>query len=165
MVSAFASVVYENGAVVRTSFVTNMLDPDIAFMTAPDLKKGVEEACKKETKKTRKLVWPYNVAGIQTVQKIASVPFVIRRNECEIVSSLKNTCIFGGGLLVSDRVAAKLRAAELRAAKLRAAKLRAAELRQEEEIIKAELSPENRRTINRLNGEGTDGEQLKLFKE
>ena len=33
LVSAFASAVYENGAVVRTSFVTNMLDPDIAFMT------------------------------------------------------------------------------------------------------------------------------------
>ena len=165
LVSAFASVVYENGAVVRTSFVTNMLDPDIAFMTAPDLKKGVEAACKKETKKIPKMAWPYNVLGVQKVQKIASVPFVIRRNECEIVSSLKDSKIFGGGLLVSDSAAAELRAAELRAAELRAAELRAAELRQKEEIIKVELSPENRRIINRLNGEGTDGEQLKLFKE
>lgn len=150
LVSAFASIVYENGAVVRTSFVTNMLDPDIAFMTAPDLKKGVEEACKKETKKTRKMAWPYNVVGINKAHKIVSIPFVIRRNECEIVGTVGGEKLFGKGMLVSDRTAAELRAAELRSQK---------------ESILIELSPEDCRIIDRLNGNMAKEEQLKIFKE
>lgn len=164
LVSAFASVTYENGAVVRTSFVTNMLDPDIALMTAPDLKKGVEEACKKETKKMRRIAWPYNLLGIQKVQKIAGTPFAVPRKECEIVKSLKNMRPFGGGMLLSDRVAAKLRDAELQAANLHAANLYAAELLYEKERILVELLPEEWRIINRLNGE-VEEEQLKIFEE
>ena len=150
LVSTFASIVYENGAVVRTSFVTNMLDPGIALMTAPDLKKGVEAACKKKTKKTRKMVWPYNVVGVQAVQKIASVPFVVRRNECEFVGTVGGEKLFGNGMLVSDRTAAELRAAELRS---------------QTESILIELSPEDCRIIDRLNGNMAKEEQLKLFKE
>ena len=55
------------------------------------------------------------------LQKISSVDFSIPANECEFLSAMdaqmdEGKVVFGGGIIMSDRMAAELRAAEPRAA-------------------------------------------------
>lgn len=132
-----ADITYENGAVVRTAFVTN-LDKDIVAETAPDLREAIADAMrqiKSETSKTLpKYDYPMHVLTAAMMNKYAhyGVPITICRNDCVAVSTLdaqrsKKKTIFGGGLLLSDRAAAERAAAESAAAERAAAERAAAE--------------------------------------
>ncbi len=152
---ANATITYENGAKVNTSFTTNM---DAAFIrTAPKLKQAVEAASKEEekTKKLPKYRYPYTVISAARLGKVSNVDLKISEQECAFVHALDSQrkikkAIFGAGFFISKDKAAELRAAELRAAELRAAELRAAELRAADDEIEFELSEAEVEIVDRL---------------
>ncbi len=130
-----ASIVYENGAVVRTSFVTSF-GGDMVAQTAPELTRRINravETIRRETvRELPKYVYPDNVVTAAMLQRYAKygINFSVRRGECFVTSRLDaqrgaGKTIYGGGLLLSSQKAAERAAAE-RAAAERAAAERAA---------------------------------------
>lgn len=114
-----SSVVYENGAVVNTSFATN-LDTENRFVIDPDLKAAVEYAVEKgkKQKKVAKIKLPGNVTSAALLGKLAArgLPLTIRKKECQCIQKCGDYKIFGGGYVLSDpaarRVAEAMRVAE-----------------------------------------------------
>ena len=117
------NITYENGAVIPTSFCTNLEPHEIRMRTVPTLYAAVKAAndeSRKETTKTvpkysypRELVtsaaiYPYNKYGIE---------FSIPRAESVRVTALDaqrhlKKVIFGDGLLISSRLKAEREKAE-----------------------------------------------------
>ena len=110
-----ANITYENGAVVSTSFATNMGEYQV--MTAPKLKYLIEQADGegKNIVKLPKYEYPYNVITSARLGKITTVDLKIKKGA--FVRRLdsqkeKRKSIFGGGLLVSNESAKAIREAE-----------------------------------------------------
>jgi len=92
---------------------------------------------------------------------LANVDLKIRRKEVLHIKALdaqrvKKKAVYGGGYLVSDFAAARLKAARLKAARLKAAglkaaRLKAAGLKAARESVVWELSERERTLISRLN--------------
>ena len=105
-VVTMADVVYENGALVKTSFVTNLLG-DIVFTTAPDLKKAIEKVNGRPPADLP--IYGYeNVITCALIGKIANIDFSAKRNEVAEISNLdalkaKGKSLFGRGWLLNDR--------------------------------------------------------------
>ena len=129
-----AEIEYENGAIVRTAFVTN-LGGDVVMQTAPTLGEAVNNAVKELRKeKVRSLPkydYPDHVVTAALMQRYSKygIEFKVRRKDCVQISAMdaqreKGKTIFGSGLLLSDNAAAERAAAE-RAAAERAAAERA----------------------------------------
>ena len=121
-----ADITYENGANVRTAFVTSF-GGDVIAQTAPDLyqiiKAANEKNLKSQKKELPKYDYPYNVLTAAMLQRYSKygVDFKVRRGDCVHISKLdvqhaKGKAIFGGGLLLSERSAAERAAAERAAA-------------------------------------------------
>lgn len=126
-----AEIVYENGASVRTGFVTS-LPSDYVAECVPDLddeiKRVSDELMKNTVKELPKYEYPYDVLTAARMQWLAAhhEPLRIRRGDCCKISSLDSQrkvgkSIFGGGLLLSERAAAEREAAEREAAERAAA--------------------------------------------
>ena len=140
-----AHIEYENGAIVRTAFVTSY-GGDIVAQTAPELgeiiNNTVKSLRKEKVRSLPKYEYPDNVVTAAIMQRYShyGIDFKVRREDCALISRLnaqrqKKKGIFGGGLLLSERAAAERAAAERAAAERAAAEkweLSAAEL----EIIK-----------------------------
>lgn len=129
-----ANIVYENGAVVRTSFVTSY-GGDVVAQTAPELTRLINEEAKRQLRETVKELpkysYPDHVVTSALMQKYAryGIDFKVPRGECVRIGRLDaqrpyKKEIFGYGLLLSDRLAAEKAAAE-RAAREKAAAERA----------------------------------------
>ena len=115
-----AAVTYENGAVVNTSFVTNLDDAKVRAV--PELHRVVEAAADEFRKELRRELPKYSypnevitAAGVGQFSKY-DVPFVVYPNECERISALDSQkemdkAIFGGGFLISEKAAAEKAAA------------------------------------------------------
>ncbi len=129
-----ANITYENGAVVRTAFVTNM-GGDVVLESAPELGRSVNEASRRAAKQKRgkkslpKYKYPDAVLTAARVQYYASygVAYQVQRSDCCHISALDSQraagkSIFGSGLLLSERAAAERAAAERAAAERAAAK-------------------------------------------
>lgn len=112
-----ADITYENGAVVRTAFVTSF-GGDLIAQTAPGLRKAISDAVGKIKKETRRelpqFLYPDHVLTAAMMQKYShyGIDFSVRRSDCVHISALdaqKNSkkTIFGSGLLLSDRAAAE----------------------------------------------------------
>jgi hypothetical protein len=105
-VVAFCDVTYENGAVVRTSFTTNLLG-DIVFTTAPQLKRDIEKANGKDGVELP--VYGYeNVITTALLGKISLIDFSAKRGEVAEVSNLdalkaRGKSLYGRGWLLSER--------------------------------------------------------------
>lgn len=106
-----ASIKYANGAVVKTSFVTNIV-PDTRIWINADLKKQIEECCIEPTAQTEKKSYPANVINSASCGKLLSngVNLKIPTSESEYIRNLDELHsigkrIFGGGMLLSDRIA------------------------------------------------------------
>lgn len=140
----FAPIIYENGANVKTDFVSNLFG-DIRVMTAPELRSRIVAACKSEKTQLPIYRYPNNVTSAALLGKIAPhVDFVVRSSECRFISRLDSqkggSGIFGGGVLLSNAKAAEKAAAEKAAAEKAA----------ERESIVWELSDRERRIIDEL---------------
>ena len=129
-----ADVTYENGAIVRTSFVTN-LDP-CRVRTVPDLYEAVDRANTENLKAGKivlpKYVYPDAVITAASAQRLShyGVALDIMPKDAVYAGALDaqrplKKSIFGGGFILSPRAAAD-RAAADRAAAERAAADRAA---------------------------------------
>ena len=117
-----AAITYENGATVRTSFITSYDEGTVA-RTAPELTesiKGVATRLAKEGKtELPGYVYPDNVVTAAMLQRYSKygVELRIDARDCMPVSELdeqkeQGAGIFGGGLLLSERAAAERAAAK-----------------------------------------------------
>ena len=114
-----ADITYENGAVVRTAFVTN-LDEDTVLESAPDLGDAINakvaELRGATTETLPKYVYPDHVMTAAKAQWFAAhhTPYRLSRRDCCFIAKLDamgDKAIFGGGLLLSERAAAERAAA------------------------------------------------------
>ena len=112
------AIEYENGARVRTSFVTNLGDGEIVMESAPDLSlwinEAVDELRARETTKLPQYVYPDYVITSARMQYYAAhgVALKIKRRDAQFIRALDiqkeyKKAIFGGGLLLSDKAAAE----------------------------------------------------------
>ena len=147
-VGAGCEIKYENGAVVRTSFLTD-LDEHRA-RTAPGLYAAVEAAQRRDAPPSLpKYTYPPNVllsTHLVNMSK-AGVDFRVPREEASFTRALDaqrpvGKAIFGAGLLISDRLAAERLAAERPAAERLAG----------DGIIEWELSARERRIVEGMAG-------------
>ena len=132
-----AGIEYENGAVIKTSFATNM-DGAVVAKTVPGLHRVICEAVETLRRETVRSLpryeYPPQVLTAAMMQKYCGygVDFAVMRDECEPVPALDaqrkiGKTIFGAGLLLSDTAAARHKAAERAAAERAAAERAAAE--------------------------------------
>ena len=159
------AIIYENGAVVNTSFVTNMLG-DLICTTAPELHKMLYEADKltqKQGKKQReRLEYPDCVLRASTLHTFSHCGITFQVSSCggAVVSKACNNSAkgeFGKSIVLSDTATAqKLAAQKLAARKLAAQKLAAQKLAaQKLAAQKLALSPNSKEIISRLNAQNT----------
>jgi hypothetical protein len=117
---------YENGAIVRTSFVTSY-GGDTVAQTEPRLTRlvnaEVDRLRKSKTAQLPKYEYPDHIVTSAMMQRWAKygVEFAVKRSDCTRVSKLDaqrehGKGIFGSGLLLSERAAAERAAAERAAA-------------------------------------------------
>ena len=150
-------IIYENGAIVGTGFITNM-EPDIIMRNDIELTRRVDAAVKKirrsNAKVLPKYIYPDYIITSRDLAKYASrgVYFEIRREEGVVISALDSQkkmgkAIFGRGVLVSERKAAEKAAAEKAAAEKAAAMKAAAE---KAAAIRWPLSERERKIIDGL---------------
>lgn len=134
-----STITYENGAEVKTAFVTNLPSPYV-LMTAPDLAQLIKEADNQRPKAELPVLdFPPNVITPARLSKIASyVSFNVPRASARWVRAIgkERKVLYGGGLLISTAEAAK--AAEAAEA-VKAAKAAKYELTPEEQAIVDEL--------------------------
>ena len=135
-VVAGSQVVYENGAVVNTSFVTN-LDP-MAARSAPELRAAMDEAVERirrdRAKALPKYDYPYEVLTAPMLARYSKygIDFGVRPEEASFTRGLDmqkrmGKAIYGSGYLIAERAAAERAAAERAAAERAAAERAAAE--------------------------------------
>lgn len=121
-VCAGCGLTYENGAIVDTSFITNM-EPGVRFRTDPDLYKALKEATeafKAQTKRElTKNEYPMQLVSSAMLNKLSKYgqKFSVTVSESFRVSALdeQKTAgkgIFGNGYLISEKAAAEKAAAE-----------------------------------------------------
>lgn len=145
-------VVYANGACVNTAFVTSF-EPGCAVRTAAELSRRlrdkVAELRGRGKKRVRRYDFPPQLLRAAAMSRLASlgVDFRVSADDCVFVSRLdampKGGGVFGGGLLVPDRVAAEY-AAAMRAA------LGANRAAVREGVIPLELSARERTIVDSL---------------
>jgi hypothetical protein len=102
------SVIYENGASVNTSFLTNLGVWKIR--TAPELNNALKE-CQQNENPLPKYEYPPNViSAARLAPYTARLDIKVRPDECEYIDSLKEckNRIFGGGILLSDEAAERI---------------------------------------------------------
>ena len=116
-------ILYENGAVVRTSFVTN-LESEWIIRSAPELHRRVEKAVNEYAKSLKgpelpKYSYPEHIVTAAMVQRYAKygIDFRVRRGDAQFIREMdaqkrEGKSIFGGGFLLSERAAAERAAAE-----------------------------------------------------
>lgn len=118
-VIADCSIVYENGANVNTSFVSNLFG-DTALILAPELARRVKEAQQavKAPKAKPRYEYSTNVVTGATLGKYIDRDISLRvsREEVHFTRALDSQCkvgksLYGSGLIISDRVSKILQSA------------------------------------------------------
>ena len=109
-----ANIKYENGAVVKTSFVTNFID-DPKVWGCVELKEQLNNICNLHEHSTERKIYPRNATNSALFGRYLSrgIEFKIPKDECVYIGNLDEMKdagmrIFGGGILFSDRVADEL---------------------------------------------------------
>lgn len=146
------AVIYENGASVNTSFLTNLDPKHIRFRSAPKLhamvQEGIDEFCKSLRRSLPKYQYPPHILTAPWVGRLSAlgIEFSVPVAESEGISVLDSQrplgkAIYGKGYIVSDAVVAERERAERERAEREATELPS----------KWELSEREREIINRLN--------------
>ena len=123
-----ANIVYDNGAIVKTSFLTNLDSQNLRIRTAPGLyqvvKKATETVQKEVKKHLPKYTYPNYVVQAARINDYSKygIEFKVPKSESFFISQLdaqkeKKKAIFGGGFLISERCAAEKERAERERAK------------------------------------------------
>ena len=156
------NIVYENGAVVKTSFVTSF-EPEIIAQTSPELTMLVNDAIERErrlvARELLKYEYPDYIVTTAMMQKMAKygIEYQVEKRRSLFVRSLDaqkamKKAIFGGGLLLSEKAAAEKAAAEKAAAEKAAAEKAAAEkaAAEKKNAIVFELSEREKALVRQL---------------
>ena len=117
------AIVYENGASVNTSFLTNLEDPAIRFRSAPTLYAAVKAAndanLAQQRKELPKYAYDHHIVTAPFVGALSrlGIDFVVPVSESEGISALdeqkeSGKAIYGKGYIVSDRIFAEREKAE-----------------------------------------------------
>ena len=117
------AVIYENGASVSTSFLTNLEPSTVRFRSAPKLQsmvqEGIDEFAKTLRKSLPKYSYPSHIITSTWVGVLSrlGIEFSVPVNESESISGLDSQkpsgkTIFGKGYIVSDAVKAEREKAE-----------------------------------------------------
>jgi len=131
-------ITYENGAVVSTSFATNLEEGRVLVRTAPGLYAAVkaadDENKRKKTKPLPKYIYPDNIITAGIVQRWCKYGVEYSLDGCDalLISAMdeqkaKGVSIFGSGFILGTKAAAERAAAERAAAERAAAERAAAE--------------------------------------
>ena len=118
-----APIIYENGAVVNTSFLTNLEPRNVRARSCPELYELLKNANDENLKKVRKELPKYDYdKHVVTSTAVAQfsrygIDFVVPRAESERIGALEaqkkvDKGIYGSGYLVSDGVKAEREKAE-----------------------------------------------------
>ncbi len=118
-----ATITYENGAVVNTSYVTNLEPQELCVRCYPELYRIVEDANKRNTKLQKKELpkysYPVNILTAAMAYQFShyGIEYALDRRECVKVECLDEQrkagkTIFGKGFLLSEKAAAEKAAAE-----------------------------------------------------
>ncbi len=117
---AAANIKYQNGAIVKTSFVTNCYPGDIRIAISGDLCKVIDSAQPPSGPSLPKYQYPDTVVTSALLNKIAErgCSLEIPVNECYYIRALdsqrpEGKALFGNGFLISERLAAKRTMAEM----------------------------------------------------
>ena len=152
-------IIYENGAVVRTGFLTN-LEPAVA-RSAPDLYREITKAIKEkkamQKKKIRKLEFPHELITASQINSMSKhgVSFKIMPEDCSERTSkldMMDGSIFGGGYLLSEKAIAEKAIAEKAIAEKAIAEKERAEkaIAEKERAEKIELSDREKALVKAL---------------
>lgn len=151
-VICMAEVTYENGAVVRTSFTTNLV-PDKRVMVSGSLYRRIIDVQAHDSKPATKYEYPDSIITCATMGKIAArgVDFSVPSSSCCYVRRLDNmpgkSGLFGAGFLLSDAATTVKMDAERKAREIK-------ELGGvEERIVKIELSERERAVVEIINNQ------------
>ncbi len=117
-----APITYANGAIVPTSFITNM--GEYLVETAPDLQDAIKAANKANrkdvVKELPKYVYPSAVITSAAMNYLSMhhTDFKLRREDCIFIRRMDaqvetGKVLFGGGFLLSERAAAESAAAHV----------------------------------------------------
>ena len=118
-----ASVIYENGANVNTSFLTNLEPRNVRVRSCPELyamlKKANEDNLREKRRELPKYEYDMHVVTSTMVAQYSryGIDFVVPRAESERIGALESQKkvgkgIFGSGYLISDGVKAEREKAE-----------------------------------------------------
>ena len=117
-----AAIEYENGAVVVTGFITNLIK-DLRVWCCPALRDAIAKAQPDEDKSLQGFVYPDNIITAAILQKIVKrgIDWKVRKASCEYVKQSDSAeeqgrQLYGGGFILSERAAAERAAAERAAA-------------------------------------------------
>ena len=132
---AHCEITYENGAVVRTGFRTNLLNGNPKIMIAGDLFQRVKSAHSIPTNSRKTKNYPNHLITSALLGRLVvrGICLDIPAQDCHFIRKLDNApgALFGGGFLLSERAATERAAAE------RAATERVMLSERELEIIKS----------------------------
>lgn len=146
---------YENGAKVCTSFVTNMGE---AFIRTAPLLKSKFRSIKKPKDNIAKYKYNKNVFTFGKSIIVDEFDFRIQRNECVYVKRLDQQAlikkgIYGGGFIVSDKIAKQLDSiTELKRKRLSVIREQKEKEKENEKII-INLSDRETEIVNQLNAQ------------
>jgi len=108
-----SEIVYENGAAVKTSFLSNLFG-DVRVMTAPALYNEFEKIKDNNKIKLPKYEYPNNVLTVSKVQKLVEngITLEIKNEHCKHIRVLDDQrkhkkAIFGSGFLLAEKAAAE----------------------------------------------------------
>ena len=155
------AVIYENGASVNTSFLTNLEPKGVRFRSAPKLhamvQEGIDEFCKSLRRSLPKYQYPPHILTAPWVGRLSAlgIEFSVPVAESEGISGLDSQkaagkVIYGKGYIVSDRVKAEREKAEREKAEREKAEREKAE--------RWELSARELQIIERLNKQHHENE-------
>lgn len=143
---ADANVIYENGANVKTAFVSNLFG-DKKIIGSPELYQKLKAINDEKKANLPCYQYPHNVVTVSSIAKIVSKGVYIEIDKkdvafCRGLDHQKDfkKAIFGSGFLISEKAAAEKAAAEKAAA----------EKQDEKNIIYWELSKTEKDIINKL---------------
>ena len=154
-IASACDVTYENGAVVRTSFVTSFGEWKID--TAPELRRMVGDAMGVERVGKVAYELPDEVITSARLDKLAlaGIRLQVPSDQCRFVRALDNQremgkALYGGGFLVSESVAEEKAEAEREARRISAE--RAVGRLTENGSVRIELSDREREIVRSLGG-------------
>lgn len=114
---ASADIQYENGAIIKTAFISNMFG-DLKIIADADLNKKIKEAQKNNKANLPKYKYPDNVITVSKISYFVEkgISLNIRKKDlqfCRVLDDQKRHGkeIFGSGFLASDNAAAAVAAA------------------------------------------------------